>query len=315
MTSDAQPVRRLRPGQTCEVWTYRVSDGERRLRLRTTNLLLEAPNWTLDGTALVLNGAGVLWRLNLADGALETIAIGGVPDLNNDHVLSPDGRHIYVSANDWHIYRAPLHGGQAERVSSAPGTDGLLHFLHGVDPLDERLAFIGLQPDGQDWWARADVFTMLTRGGGYRRLTNGPGAADGCEFSPDGRWIYFNTEAFDGHAQIARMRADGSHPEQLTYDERVNWFPHLAPRGPYAVYLSYPPGTQGHPADHDVRLMLVEDGHWQAPRTVAELHGGQGTINVPSWAPDGDSFAYVAYPTSPASEHVHTSSINDWTVS
>jgi hypothetical protein len=26
------------------------------------------------------------------------------------------------------------------------------------------------------------------------------------------------------------------------------------------------------------------------------LQGGQGTINVNSWAPDSDRFAYVSYP-------------------
>ena len=31
------------------------------------------------------------------------------------------------------------------------------------------------------------------------------------------------------------------------------------------------------------------------PRTVVHLTGGQGTINVNSWAPDSRRFAYVAY--------------------
>ena len=31
------------------------------------------------------------------------------------------------------------------------------------------------------------------------------------------------------------------------------------------------------------------------PRTVTELTGGQGTINVNSWAPDSSRFAYVTY--------------------
>ena len=30
-------------------------------------------------------------------------------------------------------------------------------------------------------------------------------------------------------------------------------------------------------------------------RRVREFTGGQGTINVPSWAPDGSAFAYVRY--------------------
>ena len=31
------------------------------------------------------------------------------------------------------------------------------------------------------------------------------------------------------------------------------------------------------------------------PRVLAELFGGQGTINVNSWAPDSTKFAFVSY--------------------
>ena len=37
-------------------------------------------------------------------------------------------------------------------------------------------------------------------------------------------------------------------------------------------------------------------GQWRRPTTLVSLHGGQGTINVPSWAPDGSAFAFVDYP-------------------
>jgi hypothetical protein len=30
-------------------------------------------------------------------------------------------------------------------------------------------------------------------------------------------------------------------------------------------------------------------------RTLFELFGGQGSINVPNWSPGGDEFAYVRY--------------------
>ena len=91
------------------------------------------------------------------------------------------------------------------------------------------------------------------------------------------------------------MRPDGRDLEQLTFGERVNWFPHLAPTGTDAVYLSYPPGTVGHPADLPVQLRLVRDGDWARAAVMAELLGGQGTINVNSWSPDSRRFAYVDY--------------------
>lgn len=298
MAASEIPLRALREGQSCEVWIYDAAAGEGRLIFSTAEILLEAPNWSADG-ALILNGEGGLWRMSIDGSSLERIPLRGLPDLNNDHVLDPDGAHAFVSANDWNIYRVPLSGGDATLVTIAPEVAGVMHFLHGVSPDGLRLAFIGLQPDGDNWWARADVFTMSVDGGDYRQLTFGPGAADGSEYSPDGRWIYFNTEAFDGHAQIARMRVDGSDLKQLTFDERVNWFPHLSASG-RAVYLSFPPGTQGHPADLPVELRLVEADEWTEATTIAQFDGGQGSINVHSWSPDATSFAYVAYPLASA---------------
>ena len=267
-------------------------DGSNHLRYETEAIHLEAPNWTRDGRLLILNGNGVLWRLPVEGGELEQIRIEGVPKLNNDHVLDPDGEHIYLSANDWHIYRAPLAGGTAKRITA---DTGVMHFLHGVSPDGAELAFVGLEPKDGNWWARANVFTVPSTGGEEHRLTHGTDPSDGCEYSPDGEWICFNTEAFSpGHAQIARMRRDGSGLEQLTFDERVNWFPHLAPDGAYAVYLSFPSGTRGHPAGLHVELCLV-DNDWTKPRWRIPVFGGQGTINVNSWGPNSDRFAFVSY--------------------
>ena len=45
-------------------------------------------------------------------------------------------------------------------------------------------------------------------------------------YSPDGAWLYDNTEEFakrPGHAQPARVPADGGRLEQL-----VDWFPQLS---------------------------------------------------------------------------------------
>jgi len=44
--------------------------------------------------------------------------------------------------------------------------------------------------------------------------------------------------------------------------------------------------------DVTLRLMPVSGG---APQVIAELFGGQGTMNVPSWSPDGKQFAFISY--------------------
>jgi dipeptidyl aminopeptidase/acylaminoacyl peptidase len=273
----------------CRIQVYDVATGTTTPVHISSTVHFEAPNWTADGQ-LVLNGDGLLWSLP-ADGsqAPRRIPLDGVPELNNDHVPAPDGETIYLSANDWHIYRASLRGGAVHRVTSADR----MHFLHGVSPDGATLAYVGI--DRADW-TTASLWTIGVDGERDTRLTAAGGTDDGPEYSPDGEWIYFNTERFSGKADIARIRPDGTEAQQLTFDDRVNWFPHFAPDGSRAVYLSYPPGTTGHPADRSVELRLVEADAWPSPRTIVRLSGGQGTINVNSWSPDAARFAYVDYP-------------------
>ncbi|WP_406437992.1 hypothetical protein OHB14_56385 [Streptomyces sp. NBC_01613] len=294
--SEQVPARRLRSGQRARIRVWNRATGAARTVYESHDRLYEAPNWTPDGRLLV-NGDGLLWTLP-TDGSAAPRAVPaqGLPDVNNDHVLSPDGTTVFASANDWHIWEVPLVGGAARRITAE---DGGMHFLHGVSPDGRRLGYVRLEPEGDNWWASATIHTVGVDGRDDVAVTTDPGPADGCEWTPDGAWIYFNTEQFSqqpGHAQLARVRPDGTELEQLTFDERVNWFPHIAPTGDVAVYLSYPPGTTGHPADLPVELRLVHVDAWQEPTTLVALDGGQGTINVPSWAPDASAFAFVDYP-------------------
>jgi len=284
--------RTLQPGQRSEVWIASVT-GESELLYSTGEVLLEAPNWTLDGSSLVLNGDGKLWTLEIATATLAHVPLRGARDLNNDHVLAPDGRTIFCSANDGHIYRAALTGGTAEQVTTA---DGTFHFLHGVSPDGTALAYVGIEAG--DFTKPGRLMTMASDGGAAAALSV-DSHCDGPEYSPDGSWLYFNTEAFTGrpgHAQLARIRVDGTGLEQLLESGTVDWFPHLSPNGAFAAYLRFPGGTQGHPADLPVAVVLVSTTAWDRPLHTWPLFGGQGTLNVNSWSPDSGRFAYMAYP-------------------
>ncbi|GAA1278549.1 PD40 domain-containing protein [Pseudonocardia aurantiaca] len=288
--------RTLSAGQRAELYVYDLATGEARLRLTSHDLLFEAPNWTPDGRDLVVNGDGRLFRLGLDGGDLVEIPLPGVDPINNDHVISPDGKTVYVSSDDGHIYAAPFGGeGEIRRITTDKG-DAFRHYLHGVSPDGKTLAYIGLEflPDDG---VRTNVFLIDVASHEERQLTDDDFQDDGSEFSPDGAWVYFNSErgsTTPGHAQLFRVPVGGGEPEQLTHDERVNWFPHPDPAGRRIAYVSFPPGTLGHPADKDVIVRLLdEDG---TVRDLKALFGGQGTINVPSWAPDGTALAFVAYP-------------------
>ncbi|WP_375452689.1 TolB family protein [uncultured Devosia sp.] len=286
--------RTLSPGQRSELTVIDL-DGHASVIL-TADEIIEAPNWSADGQWLVFNAGGKLFRIAPNGGDIAPIDTGHLADLNNDHVLAPDGSTIYVSSDDGHLYAVPFAGGTPRRVSNTHDTP-FHYYLHGIAPDGKTLSYVAIEGKGPD--RRVNVFTIPAAGGPDTRLTDLSVPNDGPEYSPDGRWVYFNSElaaSQPGHAQVFRMPADGSAaPEQLTFDNLVNWFPHLSPDGSQVAFISFPEGTLGHPADKDVLLRLMNpDGASQ--RTFASLFGGQGTINVNSWAPDSKRLAYVAYP-------------------
>jgi TolB protein len=286
--------RLLAPGQTARIHIHDAVTGEDTVVHESRDVLFEAPNWSNSGDALLLNGNGVLWSLEPVAGAQPVrIEHDALPEINNDHVLDPDGETIYLSAADGQIHRAAVAGGPASRVTSE---EGVWHFLHGVSPDGTRLAYVRMVS-----FDEPGRLAVISAAGGETTLVDtGEGHIDGPEWSPDGSWLYFNTERWaqqPGHAQLARVPDGGGEVERLHTSGTVDWFPHLAPDGATAVYIEFPPGTEGHPADKAVVLVVVDAADWSSPRERIAIPGGQGTINVNSWAPDSRRFAYVSYPT------------------
>jgi len=289
-------ARTLRPGQRAQLFIADADTGDTRLLAESRDLLFEAPNWTADGRHLIVNGDGRLFRVAVDSGDFEEIPLGGVTELNNDHVLSPDGGTVYVSSDDGHLYAVSLMGDPAPRRVSNDRGPHFRYYLHGISPDGAQLAYIGLEILGDV--VRTNVFTIPAAGGPDMQLTDEDAPHDGSEFSPDGQWIYFNSErgsTAPGHAQLFRMSPDGEDVTQLTFDDRVNWFPHLSPDASRMAYLSYPPGTVGHPPDLDV-IIRIASAEGDETRDLVHLFGGQGTLNVNSWDPTGTRLAYVAYP-------------------
>jgi WD40 repeat protein len=255
----------------------------------------EAPNWTRDGKALIYNisgraeGWGRLCRFDLATGKPAVIDTGFAVRNNNDHVLSFDGTMLGISD------QSSTHGGQS-RVFTLPAEGGTPKqittltpsYLHSWSPDGKFLVFTGGRK------SKYDIYKISSDGGDEVRLTDSEGLNDGPEFTPDGKFIYFNSTR-SGKMQIWRMKPDGQDQEQVTNDEYNNWFPHISPDGRWIVYISFPKDID--PKDHPyykhcyLRLMPIEGG---PARIIAYLYGGQGTINVPSWSPDGRKLAFVS---------------------
>ena len=253
---------------------------------------IEAPNWTPDGATLIVNGGGRLFRVPIDAPELQLIDTGFAVKLNNDHGISPDGKLLVISDSTRTegscIYTLPIDGGEPERV-----TMDIPSYWHGWSPDGKVLTYTARRDD------HFQIYTCPVGGGDETQLTFEFLHCDGPDYTPDGEWIWFNGERKEGDVQLWRIRPDGSDLQQMTNDQRVNWFPHPSPDGKHIVYLAYEPGTWGHPANRQVELRLIptgdETGATASPRILNAFVGGQGTINVPSWAPDSRRFAYVHY--------------------
>lgn len=271
--------------------TYNVVTGEREV-LHEFDHLIEAPNWTKDGSALIYNSRGRIWRYDLATGESELIDTGFADNCNNDHVLSADGKSIAVSHSEegWlsQVYILPLTGGEPRLV-----TEKAPSFLHGWSPDGKSLAYCAFR----DMENGADIYVIPAEGGEEVQLTDAKGLNDGPEFDPSGEYIWFNSVR-TGLMQAWRMKADGSEQTQITFDEGWNtWFPHVSPDGKKVVTISYKKGDllPGEHLPHKNVELRVMNPDGSDVKTVVRLFGGQGTINVNSWSPDSTRFAFVSY--------------------
>jgi len=251
----------------------------------------EAPNWMPDGKNLIFNRNGRIEKIPVTGGTPQIIDTGFATRCNNDHGISPDGTQLVISDGSQGdhqslVYIVPIGGGTPRRITQKSPS-----YWHGWSPDGKTLAFVG-ERNGE-----FDIYTIPAAGGEETRLTTAPGLDDGPEYSPDGKYIYFNSER-TGHMQIWRMRADGSEQEQITFGEENDWFPHLSPDGHQMVFVTYEASVKGHPENKDVmlRMMSLKD---KKITVLAKLFGGQGTMNVPSWSPDGKQFAFVSYQLAP----------------
>ncbi len=247
-----------------------------------------------DGKKILFNQGGLLYTIPIEGGQPEKLNTGIANRNNNDHVISFDGKLLAIShhreglpGGGSTIYYLPITGGEPVLV-----TDSTPSYLHSWNPNNKEVVYVAQR------LSKSPVYNLYKKtitGGPEVQLTfNTRTHVDGPEFSPDGKYIYYNASE-SGTMQLWRMKPDGSAREQITFDEYNNWFPHISPDGKWIVFLSFLPGVapDDHPLYKKVMLRLMPAGGG-APKVIAYLFGGQGTINTPSWSPDSKRVAFVS---------------------
>ncbi len=285
----AKPAPREIMGSRLEI--VDIANGNRKVIYESKGRF-EAPNWMPDGRKLLYNDHGSLFIIPIDGGVPEKLNTGSVSKINNDHGISFDGKTIAISnsreglpGGGSSVYVLPLSGGEPRLL-----TEQTPSYWHGWNPNNREVCFVA-----QRGSKIFNLYKLNLNGGKEVQLTfNTKGHVDGPEYSPDGKFIYYNANP-TGTMQIWRMKPDGSGNEQITFDQYHNWFPHISPDGKWIVFISFPPDIDpnSHPSYQRVmlRLMPASGG---APRVLAYLFGGQGTLNAPSWSPDSRRLAFVS---------------------
>lgn len=249
----------------------------------------EAPNWSPDGKFLLINSNGELEKISPQGKKLGKFNTGKLNKANNDHGFSFDGKTLFISSGTAEnggsfIFKVQGNGGKPQLITPASPS-----YWHGVSPDGKFIVYCA--PRNENY----DIYKMNVNGGEEIRLTTAEGLDDGPEYSADGEFIYFNSYR-SGMMQIWRMKSDGTDKEQMTFDAHSNWFAHINPNNKVAVIITYiEDQEQQHPFGRQVKLRLLDLQTKKITDLTEEFFGGQGTINVPSWNPEGTKFSYVTY--------------------
>jgi Tol biopolymer transport system component len=277
----------------CRMETMTVSDGKRKIIFEKPGRF-EAPNWMPDGKKLLFNMDGSLYKIPVEGGDPEKLNTDFADNNNNDHGISFNGKLLAIShhrkglpGGGSTVYFLPVRGGVPKLI-----TENTPSYFHGWAPNNKEVVYVAMR-NGK---AVYNLYRNSINGGKEVALTDIKAGehVDGCEYSPDGKYIYYNGN-HTGSMQIWRIKPDGSGREQLTFDNYNNWFPHISPYGKWMVIISFPPDIDpnSHPSYKRVMLRILPASGGE-PRVLAYLYGGQGTINVSSWSPDSKLIAFVS---------------------
>jgi Tol biopolymer transport system component len=244
--------------------------------------------WTSDRAR---DGGLNVWLLEAGASEPRRLTSGDVNDFTAE--ISPDGSMLafasdrdnpsaltasgsYLRAYD--IYRAPLDGGDPERVygdrtfKMGPtwSPDGALIAYDGEDPDGEQVPETGgLTP--QVWVVASDG------SGPPRMLTDEAGGADDPTWSPDGSRVAY-ASVQDG--RIMLMAADGSDPVPLT-DGPGDAEPAWSPDGTRIVFSSDRSG------DRELYVIAADGGE------ATRLTDSPDFDGQPTWSPDGTMIAFT----------------------
>jgi serine/threonine protein kinase len=201
---------------------YLLSFSEKQIIQITQNVGdVVSPDYSPDGRRIIFaNRAGAnptaVWMVN-ADGLNPHLIYQGAGDIVAV-AWSPNGERIAYAMSvgvpqEYEIFTMDENGKNHVRLTQ--GLQGIGGSLDWSPDGSHLLIYAGPYED-------KDIFKLDAKTGAYVQLTEGGNNA-GASYSPDGKYIVFNTLRNDDQADLYIMRADGTNQIQLTNNPEPDW--------------------------------------------------------------------------------------------
>ena len=131
---------------------------------------------------------------------------------------------------------------------------------------------------GDQSGGQRQVWVMNDDGSGKTQLTNEPNFSENPNWSPDGRWIVFDSDREEkGDLEVYKMRADGSQVTRLTESPSLDALPEFSPDGKQIVFVS----DRARKDSRKLYLMSADGGSQRLLVTAP----GYAYQMVPDWQP------------------------------
>ena len=183
------------------------------------------------------------------------------------YVMDSDGKNQRRLTNNRDDDWSPSWSPDGKRIVFASDRDGHVHAKHG--------------------WPTSEIYVMDADGGNEQKLTNNP-ADDGFpSWSPDGKWIVFQSNRdWDNprNTEIYVMDADGGNQQRLTENPNEDESPSWSPNGKQIVFSSV---REGH-FNYEIYVMGADGGNQR--RLTENLKNDWD----PSWSPDVKQIAFAS---------------------
>jgi serine/threonine-protein kinase len=269
------------------------SPEETRRRVLVTGTDLHSPAWSRDGKWIAYVEGNLAFHFvgnNAPSRILVVPAEGGTPVAVTDSTAFSTSP-IWIPGRRALLFVSDQEGGrdiyQVELKASGEAAGPAVRITTGLNP--ER---ISLSADGRRLaWSvftqTANVWEIpipardsipLSRG---RQVTTGTQSVEQADVSPDGVWLYYDTDR-SGNSDIWRQRLAGGSPEQLTTHPAGDFAVRVSPDGRELAFHSTRNGVN----NRDIFVMPIGGGD------AVQVSTSTSDDRMPEWGGDGRTLAW-----------------------